>query len=198
MVEERNKEIVSLRPGWITAAKKRDPMLLAQEFQEVISFFLIETPWDSLSYKGQPLKEWGWSKKVWQSNHLKNALFEVAKLKRSETFFAAKKLDELKACLHSAELSGRFHQNRTIERIVIYRQSSYGPEVMALFRHIRNSLAHGRFRIYPGEETHVYVMESGIKRQGKVDVRFRAVLKESTLIAWKKLITSGPSNIYNT
>ena len=67
--------------------KKRVPDSYADDVRkEIILFYVINTPCTELSSSGIALTEYGWSKDVWKNDKLKNVLFNIAGLKRKESF----------------------------------------------------------------------------------------------------------------
>lgn len=153
-------------------------------------FFVINSPCTESSTSGIDIKEYGWSKDIWKSDKLKKVLLDVGNLKRNENFFVAKKTDEMKKTCEKAKTKKNFHSNRKKEKIVIYK--SKPNEFLSICNHIRNSLAHGRFNIFDGiNEDDIYVFEDGIKRNGKIQVRSRIILKKSTLLKWIEILEKG-------
>ena len=191
--ERKNGYIYSPHhPGWIK--RNRVPAEFGDEgLKRIILFYVFNTPCELLSSSSIPLTDYGWSKTVWQNNVLKDQLFGVAKLKRNETFAVAKNVYDMKDVCQTANLTGKFQDQKDIERVAIYKPTSY-PEFMAVFYHIRNALAHGRLAMYKHGVDIVFVLEDGVKQGDKFQVRSRMVLKKSTLIKWIEIIEKGPQN----
>jgi hypothetical protein len=180
---EKGIEISPMNPGWI---KRRVPNTYADDaLKRIVLFYVINTPCTVLSSSAIPLTEYGWSKDVWNKNRaLSDLLFSIAGLKRGETFFAAKRTDEMKSVCKKANMTKGFHEKREVEKIVIYRQPGYN-DFMSVLYHIRNAFAHGRLAMYDSAEKDViFVLEDGIKKNGEFVVRSRMILKKSTLIKW--------------
>jgi len=181
-------EYAPINPGWI---KKRVPDSYADDvLKEMILFYVINTPCADLSSSGIEVNEYGWSKDVWKNDKLKKALFDVAGLKRKETFFVVKHTSEMREGCEQSNLKKKFHQERNTQRIVIYK-GRYN-EVLSVFYHIRNAFAHGRLAMYDCKDGDLmFALEDGIKRNGQFEVRSRMLLKKSTLKSWMDIIKSG-------
>ena len=189
MSENNGYEYASVAPGWI---KKKVPDDYADDIlKEIILFYVINTPCIDLSSSGISLSTYGWSTNVWQRGKLKTVLFKIAGLEREKTFFVAHKTDEMKKVCKKANLSKDFHKNRNEERIAIYK-GSYN-EFLSICYHIRNAFAHGRLALYDYEKGKdvVFVLEDGLKKGDKFQVRSRMILKKSTLKQWMDIIKSG-------
>lgn len=186
MANDNGYEITSMNPGWI---KKRVPDEYADDnLKKLIIFFVINTPCTNLSSSSIDLCMYGWGKDVWQNGKLKKTLFQVAGIERGSTFIVAKKTNDMKSACEKASLKKNFHKNRDKERIAIYK-GQYN-EVLSICYHIRNAFAHGRLVMYDFENGNdiVFVLEDGVKKNGKFQVRSRMVLKKSTLIQWMNIL----------
>jgi len=188
MANENGYEIASMNPGWIH--KKKPKRYLDENFTRIIVFFVINTPCMESSSSGINIKEYGWDKNTWRNSTLKNKLFDVAGLKRDETFVVAKRVDLMKNACEKGKVKKNFHKARSIEKVVIYKSRS--NEFLSICNHIRNSFAHGRFSIYEENGEEIFVMEDGVVRNGKFQVRSRMILKKSTLVKWIDILEKGP------
>jgi len=194
MAEENGIEVASVNPGWIK--KEKNIKYMDLDMLRIFTFFVINTPCTEMSSSGIDVSTYGWGKKVWRTNELKNALLNVASLERGKTFVVAKKTTEMKKACEQCKAKKNFHDDRGQEKIVIYK--SRGNECLSIFNHIRNSFAHGRFNFYADKDNQVVIaMEDGVKHSGKFYVRSRMILKKSTLISWidllerKTLVSTG-------
>lgn len=186
MSKYEGKEIVPLHPGWI----KREWKNVDEDFNRIFLFYVVHTPCEDLSSSSIPISKYGWKPDVWKKPNLKNKLFEVAGLERDKTFFSVKTLDVMKEALQKSNLSKGCHKKRDTERICIYKPSRYN-ECLAIFYHIRNALAHGRFAVYEISDSNkdqMFVFEDGKKCKNEFEVRSRIILKKSTLITWIKIM----------
>lgn len=182
-------ELAPLSPGWI---KKRVPDSYADDvLKELILFYVINTPVTDLSSSGIPITDYGWNKDVWKKGKLKKELFRIANIQSKKTFFVAKKTNEMKKACKKASLSKGFHKNRDHERIVVYK-GRYS-EFLCICYHIRNAFAHGRLAMYDCDNNKdvMFVLEDGVKKQNKFQVRSRMILRKSTLKKWMDIIKSG-------
>lgn len=185
MAKDKGREIAPIKPGWIK--KEIDEKYLNKKFIQIIVFYVVNSPCAGISYSGKEFKDYGWKKDMWKKPDLKNELFSVAGLIRDDTFVVAKRIDEIKKACVKGKVKKDFHKDRSREKIVIYKAND--NEFLSICRHIRNSFAHGRFRIYDGSnEDLIYVMEDGVKHDNEFQVRSRMILKESTLIEWMNIL----------
>ena len=95
----------------------------------------------------------------------------------------------MKSVCQKIGMKKKFHDERTKEKIVIYKPPRYN-EFMAILYHIRNALAHGRLAMYPIEDGKdiMFALEDGIKRNAEFQVRSRMLLKKTTLLKWIDII----------
>lgn len=178
-------EITSISPGWI---KRKVPQEYADDgLKRIVLFFVINTPCEDLSSSSIALSQYGWEKNVWKKVELKKKLLEIAGLERGVTFLPVKKINNMKEACKIIDMGKGFHKKRNKEKIVFYKPNRYS-EFLAVFYHIRNSLAHGRLTMYPIKNTKdsniMFVLEDGVKKNGEFQVRSRMILKKTTLLSW--------------
>lgn len=82
MAEDNGIEIAPINPGWIKKEKSLKYMDL--DMLRIFTFFVINTPCSEMSSSGIDVGTYGWGKKVWMTNDLKNALLNVASLERGK------------------------------------------------------------------------------------------------------------------
>lgn len=187
----KKKEIVPLFPGWVD--KKYNGKIIKEKYEninEIIMFFLICTINRRQSTSAISLGDFGWKNDVWKKGILRREILKVASLEKEQTLFVFKKLEDGKDVFKKS-LSKNFHRNLSVEKIVMY-QPSYYNQIESILYHIRNSLAHGRFKIGEYNNESVFVFEDGVQSKGKFEVRSRMILKKSTLSLWINLIKNGP------
>lgn len=179
-----------LNPGWIKSiiSNEYDDV----ELHKIVLFYVIHTPCEKISYSSKSMKYYGWNKDVWKKGVLKKELFRVANLEIGKNYFSVKKTEEIREMFNKSGLSSNFHRQRTEEKIATYQPVGYN-NVTGILYHIRNSLAHGRFTIYPAQKPDnpdeiYFVMEDGVKKGDKFFVRARMVLKRKTLLDWIDII----------
>ena len=179
----------SEQPDWI---QKRDFNRKELEtLKEILPFYIVNTLLESYSYRSIPVTEYGWPENIWNSGDLKEQLFYVANLTMNHNLFAVDHLEDMSEKCKQAHLDDQFYQYRDQERIVVYVNSRTNL-VLSIFKHIRNSLAHGRFVMYPMGEDYMFVMESVDNSRGGLVVKARMVLRASTLMKWMEIIRKGP------
>lgn len=184
-------EIAPLNPGWI---KKKVPDSYADDgLKKIILFYVINTPCVKESSSGIPLSDYGWDKNVWRKTNLRNKLLSIASLEKNKTLFVGEKLADMKSVFEKAKMKKGFHKNREIEKMSFYKTSKYPSEMMSIFQHIRNSLAHGRLAMYECcKDDIMFVLEDGVPKSTHFQVRSRMIIKKSTLLKWIDIITAGP------
>lgn len=190
--EDKGFEYSSINPGWI---KKKIPNNYSDDnLKRIVLFYVINTPCTDLSSSGISLSDYGWDKKVWQNNVLKDKLFSVASLERGNNFVVAKNTREMKSSCEIAGMKKKFHQKRDVEKIVFYKPSRYN-EFIAVLYHIRNAFAHGRLAIYAIQDSEdvMFALEDGVKDKNGFQIRSRMLLKKSTLLKWIDILEKKPT-----
>ena len=191
------KETAPLNPGWIKSVISNE--YNDAELQRIVLFYVIHTPCEGISYSSKSMKSYGWKKDVWKKGALKRKLFNIANLETQTNFFSVTKTDDTKYMFKKANMLSNFHTNRSEEKIAIYQPKGYNNFTGILY-HIRNSLAHGRFTIYPvvkpdNLDEIYFVMEDGVKKGDTFYVRARIILKRSTLLEWIDIIEDKAKEI---
>lgn len=187
MGNSNGMEMTCIKPRWVLQQVPKN--FAIDKLKDIIIFYVFNTPCENASSSSIPMRNYGWKNNVFKTYDLKNYLYDFAGLERDKSLFFVKKLEEMHTSLRSAQLTGEFHKRRNTEKIVVYKGKD--NEIMCIFRHIRNALAHGRIAIYSVKNEIIYVLEDGIVKQNEFEVRARMILKESTLIEWKETIESG-------
>ena len=180
---------VSDHPDWIDVKSFNRNEL--EVLKDILPFYIINTLQENYSYRGIPITNYGWPDNIWTTGDLKEQLFHVANLSMGYNLFVAERLEDMSDICSLTHLDSNFYQYRDQERIAIYVNSKSNL-VLSIFKHIRNSLAHGRFVMYSLGDDTMFVMESvDNSRQGLV-LKARMVLRASTLIRWMEIIKKGP------
>ena len=183
---------VSDSPDWIDVKSFNRNEL--EVLKEILPFYVINTLQENYSYRGIPITNYGWPDNIWNTGEVKEQLFHVANLSLDYNLFVAERLEDMSDICSQAHLDSNFYQYRDQERIAIYVNSKSNL-VLSIFKHIRNSLAHGRFVMVPTGDDTIFVMESvDNSRQGLV-LKARMVLRASTLIKWMEIIKKGPVDV---
>lgn len=143
-------------------------------FRKIISFYLLESPVDETSYRGNTFYEKGWRGAKFAT--LKKKLLKTSETSLVDNYYPSKK-DELSSNFKKCEkLSSEYcvflkHEERAV--------------IPSLFSAIRNSFAHGSFdvRNYKGQK--VYFFANYDKY-----LKAKIVLHEKTLLNWIKEFNS--------
>ena len=185
-------ELVSLFPGWID--NKYDKKVLKEKYyniNEIVMFYGICTINKRQSSSAIVLGNYGWKNDLWKKGILRTEMLKVASLENGKTLFIVKKLEEIKD-LFKRNLPKKFYKDLSTEMIVMY-QPSYYNQIESILYHIRNSIAHGRFKVSEYNNQEIFLFEDGIQVKGKFEVRSRMILKKTTLNKWMKIIQEGPA-----
>lgn len=165
-----NYILVDSKASWID--KETDNKLMSAEIQKIINFYVLHVPCEDLSARATVLKN---TYKLKKEMHLMDSNF----------FFMAEVWNEMKPVLEDAGLSKNFPPKKYEEKICVYKKDN---QLVSVFSHIRNSLAHGRFNIIDfNSETFFILEDSGTKNR----VSARMILKKSTLLKWIEAIEGG-------
>ena len=194
MKDKTKREISPLHPGWL---EREAPASYAdEELKRIVLFYVIYTPCPGASAKGIPIEKYGWDKDVWRKRLLRKKLLSVASLEKGETLFSGTNMMEMKPIFVQAKMGEDFYRNRSVEKIAFCISDS--NEVLSIFRHIRNALAHGRLAMYAcgeDEKDIIFVLEDGVPGSGNYIVNSRVILKKSTLLKWIDIIKQGPASL---
>lgn len=179
-------EITNLNPGWIKTVVPKDFNEI--KLNRIIWFYVIHTICTDLSANGISINKYGWDKKVWIKEKLKKSLYSIGNLEKNRNLYKAKNQQDMKNVCEICNLKRNFCKIRDEERIAFATVKKYN-EILSIFYHIRNALAHGRIAIMKNSNKEiVYFLEDGKKKDGKFIVTARMVLKEKTLISWIDII----------
>lgn len=174
-VSEKDGCVKAQSPNWI---KNNDIDFSDRNFQRIIDFYLLKSPAENLSARGRTLESYNW-------NNTYDLKRKIGITSKHGFFTFAETLAEMDEALKDSNLGKRFWENLN-ERACLYTVKN---QLNALFYHIRNSFAHGRFDVVKSEADSIFVMEDVNKK----NVSARMVLKESTLLNWIDIIEHGES-----
>lgn len=183
---------VNDNPSWLNTKQLTKKEL--EILKEILPFYVINTLQEGISYRGIKVTEYGWPDNIWSTGDLKEKLFYVANLTLNYNLFMVERLDNMSDVCHIAHFDNDFAKYRDQERIVVYVNSRTNL-VLSIFKHIRNSLAHGRFMMYPSGNDTILVMESVDHNNKELVVKARMVLRASTMLKWMEIIRKGPEDI---
>lgn len=133
-------------------------VICLKTLKEILPFYFINTLHESYSCRSIPVTEYGWPANIWNTGVLKEQLFYVANLTINHNLFAVDRLGDMSEVCKQAYLDDQFYRYRDQERIVFY-VSSRTNLVLNIFKHLRNSLAHGWFVMYPMGDDTMFVIE---------------------------------------
>lgn len=169
---------------------------------DILRFYVLNTPCQGLSYQTRPFSSYGWEGDV-RYNGLGKALDDALDAKHGQFLFPKYPNRGYKVSTNDtvcANLDYLFRITSLTDGIVqdplIERGASCATNEsntwLRVFRHIRNCLAHGRFKaVTSGNSTEpILIMED----RDKSNITARIVIKAKTLVAWKRIIENGPSN----
>ena len=179
-------------PSWLNTKQLTKKEL--EVLKEILPFYVINTLQEDISYRGIKVTEYGWPDNIWNTGDLKEKLFYVANLTLNYNLFMVERLDNMSDICHIAHLDNDFALNLNQERIAVYVNSKANL-VLSIFKHIRNSLAHGRFMMYSSGDDTIFVMESVDHSKKELVVKARMVLRASTLLKWMEIIRKGPEDV---
>lgn len=171
---------------WIAAEDFNDT-----DFIRIIAFFVFHSPCPGLSSMGKMLSDYKWSA-PWKLPYYLNRQLKMAST-NFNLLFSAKSYDAIEDALGKANLLDDFVTNYSTERICVYdvKQNQF----LSVFYHIRNSIAHCRFKMVKDMQDCIFIFEDVQNRteSDKVKVSARMIIRKSTLLKWIDIIESGES-----
>lgn len=189
---EQGIECASPKPGWVGSGIVKKSILGVDDFRLLFEFFVLESPYEPSSSMAVPLSKYGWGNKPWstKNNRLLNRLLRDQGFRINENLFVGTSTKETKALFKDAKLTKSFKREITTETIAFYHSEK--AQFVSIARHIRNSLAHGRFAAQKDGPEIILYFEDGIKNKGSFHIRSRMVLKLATIKKWIEIIKGGP------
>lgn len=181
---------VDHHPKWMDTIIEKE--FFDEKFNEILLFYVFNTPCIQDSMRGRTLQSYGWKDKPWKTNrYLKDKLDKGIFDREKKNFYVADNQQDLLVQMDNARLNDTFFpEEHRVERVVMTK-SGNSSTYMSLFHHIRCALAHGRVAIYKDSENNDYILAmENIGKGGLVTARM--ILRESTLLRWKKTIENGP------
>ena len=197
MPQKKKENIKSAKDssGYVYAEKKTEwiEIIDPKRFNDtslnrITTFFLFHTPCEGLSAMGITLENRGWKeqwkKPIWLNRQLKD------KSSNPKLLFSSRILNDMKRALKEADLLGDFPPDNYTERIGLHDNKN--NQFMSVFYHLRNTFAHGRFKMVEIEDDVMFYFEdiSPQKDKNGYRVSARMVLRQSTLLNWIELIES--------
>lgn len=148
----------------------------------IFKFFVLNTPCIKASRRSKSLEHYGWKGKINDQNGLQENLSSIINLNSHEFIFTDK--NDLNARFEENDLVDNRLKNIDIERCVIGKTLE-SNKLLKLLRHIRNSLAHGKYIVVNNSQD---VMTIVMQDDDQRNVTARIVLRISTLIGIIKII----------
>lgn len=174
---------VPFKPGWIGEIPSE---YLDENFKKILLFYVVKCPRDKASSRGINIKEI-WGNNVWGKRILRNKILEVGDLIPKENYLKVNKSDEISNAIAHIKLNGNFHTKLSGNKIVFCKNGE--QEIINILYYIRCSFAHGRFTIKKENNIKYYILEA-TKNRGKIELKSRMILKESTLLDWIDIINN--------
>lgn len=165
-----------------------DKELKRHNFQKILSFYLFKIPVKDVSSLSIEFSDYGWNKYNYRKllTLMKESL--IATLPKSKSklakdnilFYPLKSSEDVEMVLNSVK-------EENSSAYIIFKLTSTS-KLESIFRHIRNSFAHGNFYIDSKRNYHLedYYHD---KYTSKI------LLNEKTLLAWIDVITKGPKDL---
>lgn len=157
-------------PNWIL------PLELHQinaKMMRIVYFYVLKSPCKESSWGRKSMEDYGWVN-YWSSNRFRQRIYDVAELNTFNPCDSATKLKNIwpdDVNYYAAQQESAY-----------FVTANEDSPLLNLFHRIRNSFAHGRFRIN-GE----YYFFEDVDKSGTI-VMARICLKQSTLENWIKVI----------
>lgn len=158
------------------------------EFIKIIDFYLIHCPVENLSDQRVSLLDYHWSSPWKKPYYLNKQLKQIAS--NPNLLYSCATLGKMEENLRDLNLLIGFPEKNKLYEIAVYYDNKKN-QFMSLFSHIRNSIAHGRFKIIKDDHKTYYLLEDGIYRKDRYYISSRIILLEDTLLKWIQLITNG-------
>lgn len=168
-----------------------------EDWHTIFDFFVIHTPCPTLSAQSITLEDRGWRRGMWASKtYLKDGLDRILFGHGERQLHFCERYEDLSIHLTGNAFGNEFYRYRQYERAAILKCSKRhcGNEYMSLFYHIRNALAHGRFRGFNDGSDVIIALEDGMSTQGDelIKVSARILIRKSTIINFIDYLTHPP------
>lgn len=154
-----------------------------ETFHQIVQFYLFECPAPGTSVRGSSFETLGWKGRK-PLAALKKAMFESAS--GSLVYKSCETKAEVIAAVR--ELGILDDVKLTEEYVVFFKNRDRNMD--ALYGHIRNAFAHGRFSIWEHAGNAVYVLQDDYH-----GLTARAILRASTLVNWARIVRDTPRGL---
>ena len=183
--------LVESKPNWVNDGFCGEEAIAYIE--PLMKFFVIETPVTNLSARSISIETYGWEepwkKPVWLNRQVKDLS------SNSKLYYSSDAHGGMEPALNKCGLLN-FDWNRDLVEVACFYNSEKN-QTLSLFKHIRNSICHGRFSVFTNGGDVWVAMEDVTNRRKNDPIRdcsrltARLLLKHSTISAWEKLIVQG-------
>lgn len=181
-LEKEKYEISDFKPQWIDANFPKDDEYLA--VKDIIKFYLFNCPCERLSSRGADITRWGKPSIV-----LLEKIKTELKLKKGVNYDYGNSKPAMHLLFDKYNLETDF-TNVKSDMLVFENDGNVFDKI---FRHIRNSIAHGRWQVIDS----YYYFEDGSDETFDGEVTFcvtaRIVLSYDSLIKMRDIILEGPT-----
>jgi hypothetical protein len=172
----------------------------ATDLYRIMLFFVIEAPWSKPPKSPHSaIIESKWNTEIWSDGNLEKQLLssstDVIKLSSARTYGEMSKILEENG-LQDSNYASNKNEFLSVERLTLLDKGKKTEIFFGILRHIRNSLAHGRFTIIDHGNERMFILEdvcTDSKRRnkdtGQYPVSARMVVRSSTLLRWVKILS---------
>lgn len=157
-----------------------------KSLMKLLEFYLWRTPVSGVSQKGRPFSSYGWRSSKFSMLHARMRKVSGFPDTKEDRWVAAsgKDIESKLAALDRLD-----YYDCSFE-FAVHMVKNGLNKTEALFYLIRNSFAHGGFRVseHSGERYYVFENRHDSKLKG------RAIFRESTLLEWIQIVEAGPDS----
>lgn len=170
-----NPIVVEQYPNWL------EPLPMHHSnarFMRIVQFYVFNSPCKVASWGRISMEQYGWIN-YWESQNFRNAIYDKAELTE---FYPAENATELARIWPDKD-----NYSYSMEEFAYFVKTGEESPLMNMFHSIRNSFAHGRFRMNGS-----YVFFEDVKNNGQT-VMARICLNITTLENWLHIIKCDDS-----
>lgn len=154
------------------------------KFYKIIKFYLLHSPCKDRSYTPILLENFGWVN-PWHSVRFKELIHKTANFSDDNFFYATKQEDFNIIWSHSGFQNDFYNIHG--KEFVVFCHAGESNQYLDLLHHIRNSLAHGRYKLKEFDNKRYLYMEDVAPQDKGFRVTARMILTFHTLIEWIKI-----------
>lgn len=168
--------------SWVINGKELDD----QEIRRIFEYYVWYGPFSGVSAREKTFKDLGWKdNNPKKDGYMIKRLLSVAELIENVNLFVANDLGSTKQLFVNSKMNSDFWEEYKENRIAIMINQNY---LVAIFKAIRNSFAHGRFRVIDNDGYRCIAFENGESKKDRFITKARMILKVSTLQQWQTII----------